>query len=284
MEEKQKEDWTLVIKPHSNWFDFSIKEIWRYKDLILLLVKRDWETVYKQTILGPLWAVIQPLFMTGIFTIIFSKVGNISTEGTPPVLFYLAGLLPWNYFNSTFAKTSSTFLSNANIFGKVYFPRLAVPIASIITGSINFLINLILFLGILFFYLFNGAQVGITYYILLVPFLFVLVAMFSIGLGLIASSLTIKYRDFTFLITFGLQLYMYITPIIYPLSIVPEKYKLLVQLNPLAPIVEGFRVAFLGVGSIEVLNVLYSTVVIFIILFIGVALFNKNEKSFIDKI
>jgi lipopolysaccharide transport system permease protein len=275
-----KQDWDFHIKSDQGWMDLNLKEVWKYKDLILLFVKRDWETIYKQTLLGPLWAILQPLFMTLIFSLVFNKIARIPTEGVPSILFYLAGLLPWNYFNNCFSKISTTLKVNVNLFGKVYFPRLTIPISNLISGLINFSITLCIFLAISFFSDYNNTAT--LFHILLLPFFFLLLALFSMGLGLIIASLTVKYRDLTFLVTFGIQLLMYGTPVIYPLSAVPDRFSGLIRLNPLCSVIEGFRNGLLGIGSIDSVLITYNSISILLIFIAGVVLFNKSEKSYID--
>ncbi|HEX8547634.1 MAG TPA: ABC transporter permease [Cytophagaceae bacterium] len=280
----EHEKWDLQIKPATGWLDINFKEIWRYRDLVALLVKRDWESMFKQTILGPFWAVGQPLLMAVIFTFVFGKMVNISTEGVSPHIFYLCGLLPWNLFSLSFTKISNTLTSNASIFGKVYFPRLVVPLSYLISGLISFTINLGVFLVFVVISILSGHSYQINSFILLVPFLLILLLLFSLGLGLILAALTIKYKDLAFLSTFGLQLFMYATPIIYPLSSVSGEYRMLLEMNPLSSIVEGFRYAILGVGNISLGNLLYSTCIIVGLFTIGLLIFNKSEKSFIDTV
>lgn len=276
------DSWKWEIHPSSGWFEFNIREIWQYKDLIIRLVKRDFLAIYKQTVLGPLWIFIQPLLMTFMFIIIFDKVANIPTDGLPPLLFYLAGVILWNYFSECLLTTSTTFLSNANIFSKVYFPRLVVPLSIVLSQFIRFFIQFILFLFILTFYILIDTTAEPNEFLLFSPMLVLIVAGLGLGLGLIISSLTAKYRDLNNLISFGVRLLMYATPVIYPFSIVPEKYKMFVWLNPITPLIEGFRFAFLGTGIWDFYHLLYSFICMLILLFIGVALFNKMEQSVMD--
>ena len=278
------DNWDLIIKPKSGFLNIDFKEVWRYKDLITLLIKRDWDAAHKQTLLGPFWTIVQPLFMTVIFSLIFNKVGQISTNGVPPTLFYMCGLLPWNFFNAIFTKSSTTFLGNAGLFGKVYFPRLVVPFAQVASAAITFGINLLVFILFLAVAVFTGFVPHFNLLTILFPFLLIGVVLFGLGSGLIISSLTVKYRDLSFLVGFGLQLFMYATPIIFPLSVVPEKYRLLILLNPLSAIVEGFRLALLGVGDINILMLVYSFVSSLFLFILGIGLFNKTEKTFIDSI
>ncbi|MEO8614354.1 MAG: ABC transporter permease, partial [Luteolibacter sp.] len=242
------ETWSLRIKPHNKWWDLHLADVWQYRDLLWLFVRRDFVSVYKQTVLGPLWFFIQPLFTTLVFTVIFSGVAKIPTDGYPAMLFYLAGTTPWNYFSTCLTKTSNTFVQNASIFGKVYFPRLVVPLSIVVSTIIQFGIQFLLFLGFLAYYLAIGSPIAPHWGLVLVltPALILLMAAMGLGAGIIVSSLTTKYRDFTFLIAFGIQLMMYATPVIYPLSSIPTKWRWLVELNPMSAPVEAFRAIFLG--------------------------------------
>ena len=276
---------TYVIRPVSGWFDLHLGDLWRYRDLIMLFVRRDFVAVYKQTILGPLWYVIQPLLTTIVFTIIFGRVARIPTDGLPPTLFYLAGLTTWNYFAGCLTKTSNTFIGNAAIFGKVYFPRLAVPLSVVISGLIGFAIQLALFLCFMAFYALKGMTFAVSPLLLLfLPLLVVQVAALGLGFGIIVSSLTTRYRDLSFLITFGVQLWMYATPIVYPASRIPESWLWLISLNPMTPVVELFRYAFLGTGTVHPWQVAMSLVMTVLILFCGIVLFSRVEKSFMDTV
>lgn len=277
--------WSLSIKPHSKWWDLQLAEVWRYRDLLWLFVRRDFVAVYKQTVLGPLWFLIQPLLTTLVFTIIFSGVAKIPTDGYPAMLFYLAGTTPWNYFASCLTKTSNTFVQNASIFGKVYFPRLIVPLSIVTSTIIQFGIQFVLFLGFLAYYLIIGTAISPHWGLILVltPALILLMAALGLGAGIIVSSLTTKYRDFTFLIAFGIQLMMYGTPVIYPLSAVPEKWRWIVELNPMSAPIEAFRALFLG-GPIPWSGLGISTAITTLMVVIGVVLFNKVEKSFMDTV
>jgi lipopolysaccharide transport system permease protein len=277
--------WTEVIEPRANLLDLRLGDVWRYRDLIMMFVRRDFIATYKQTILGPLWFFIQPILTTITFTIIFGKVANLGTEGVPMPLFYLAGLTVWNYFSTTLTSTSNVFLGNAHIFGKVYFPRLTMPISIVISNLIRFSIQFALFLGMWVYYLVKqGNQVHPNGFIALTPVLLLIMGLLSLGFGMIFSALTTKYRDLGMLLGFGMQLWMYATPIIYPLSKVPVQYQWIIRLNPLTPIVETFRYAFLGAGSFSWLNLGYSALITLIILFLGTIIFNKVEKSFMDTV
>ena len=279
------EDWTLVIRPHNRLFDLHLDDVWRYRDLLWMFVRRDFVAVYKQTILGPLWFFIQPLLTTLIFTIIFSGVAKIPTDGFPAMLFYLAGMTPWNYFSTCLTKTSNTFVANAGIFGKVYFPRLIVPLSIVVSTIIQFGIQFLLFIAILGYYLAAGAPIFPQWgwIVALTPALVLLMAALGLGAGIVVSSLTTKYRDFTFLIAFGVQLMMYATPIIYPMSSIPEKWRWLIQLNPMTAPVEAFRAIFLG-GPIPWSALGFSTAITAVLLFVGIVIFNKVEKSFMDTV
>lgn len=279
------EDWSLVIRPHNRLFDLHLEDVWRYRDLLWMFVRRDFVAVYKQTILGPLWFFIQPLLTTLIFTIIFSGVARIPTDGFPAMLFYLAGMTPWNYFSTCLTKTSNTFLANAGIFGKVYFPRLIVPLSIVVSTMIQFGIQFVLFIVVLLYFVATGAAVAPQWgwMVVLTPALVLLMAALGLGAGIVVSSLTTKYRDFTFLLAFGVQLMMYATPIIYPMSAVPEKWRWLIQLNPMTAPVEAFRAIFLG-GPIPWSALGFSTAITATLLFVGIVIFNKVEKSFMDTV
>lgn len=279
------ENWDLIIRSKKNWLDLNIKEIFQYIDLIFLFVKRDFVTFYKQTILGPLWYIIQPLANTLVFTVIFGKVAKIPTDGISPFLFYLSGTVVWSYFSSSVALTADTFTKNADIFGKVYFPRIVIPISNVIVTLIQFGIQLSIFLFFLIYYNFQHDLTDLNFTrMLFLPLVLLQLIILSLGVGILLSALTSKYRDLTFALSFGLQLWMFATPIVYPLSIVPEKYKIILALNPATSIVELFRGAFLGVSSIETTHILISISVTVIIFVSGVLLFNKIEQNFMDTV
>ena len=242
------EAWTLIIRPHGRWWDLQLAEVWHYRDLLWMFIRRDFVSVYKQTILGPLWFFVQPLLTTLMFTVIFTGVAKISTDGLPPMLFYLAGTTPWNYFSTCLTKTAGTFLNNAGLFGKVYFPRLVTPISVVASNLIQFGIQFLLFFGFLAYYLLKGYPLHPNWLMIVVltPVLLLLMALLGLGTGIIASSLTTKYRDLTFLLAFGVQLAMYATPVIYPMSAIPAKYRLVIELNPMSAIIETFRAIYLG--------------------------------------
>jgi len=273
-----------IIQPRKNLLDLRLKELIRYYDLLVLFVKRDIIVTYKQTILGPAWFFIQPILTTLVFTVVFGNIAGIPTDGIPQPLFYMSGIVIWNFFADCFMKTSNTFVTNAGLFGKVYFPRIIQPLSVVISNGLKFLIQFGLFLILYAYYLIKGVPVAPNGYILLFPFLLVLMALLGLGFGLIFSSLTTKYRDLTFLIQFGVQLLMYATPIIYPLSEIPEKYRFLIWGNPVSHIIETFKYSFLGQGMFTLAGLLYSTVFTLVILFIGIIIFNKTEKTFMDTV
>jgi lipopolysaccharide transport system permease protein len=277
-------DWTLDIVPYGRWYDLRLGELWQYRELVGLFVWRDFVSLYKQTILGPLWYLIQPLITTLIYTLIFGKLANLSTDGLPQILFYMAGTVTWSYFQACLTKTSTTFMANADIFGKVYFPRLVMPISILISNLIMFAIQLGLFLLFLIYFLLTGAPIQPTAWILATPLLVLIMAGLGLGFGIIISALTTRYRDLQFLVTFGAQLLMYITPVIYPLSTVPANLRGLMLLNPLAPVLEGFRLAFLGTGTVTPGGLAYSFGFMVVVLVIGILLFNPVERTFMDTV
>lgn len=278
------ENWTTEIKPKTGWFDINIKELLQYKDLIIMFVKRDFKTLYKQTILGPLWIIINPLLTTIMYTIVFGNIANISTDGMPQIVFYMLGTTVWTYFSTCLTKTSITFTGNAAIFGKVYFPRLVTPISTVVSGLINFAVQFVMFLGFTIYYYIIGSPIHPNIYILITPFLLLELACLSLGFGVIISSLTTKYRDLAVLVTFGVQLWMYATPVVYPASQIGGKLKTLMMLNPVSPIVESFRYAFLGSGSIPWNFLGISVITTLVVLFIGIVLFSRVEKTFMDTV
>lgn len=279
------EDWDMVITPKTGLFDLKFKELWKYRDLIALFVKRDFIAQYKQTILGPLWHIIQPVFTTIIFLLIFGKIANIPTDGIPSALFFMSGITIWNYFSSCLTATSSTFVANASIFGKVYFPRLVIPLSTVISNLIKFCIQFILLIAFMAWYAWKGNAILISTSILLVPVLVLLMALMGLGLGIIISSLTTKYRDFTVLIGFAVQLLMYATPVAYPLSFLKDKsYASWIAWNPLSPIVEGFRYALFNKGSFQSYDLIYSSIVVFLMLLLGLLMFSKVERTFMDTV
>ena len=277
-------DWTLVIKPEKRLLDVDLKGIWRYRDLWYMYVKRDIVTVYKQTILGPLWFFIQPIFTTVMYMFVFGGLAGISTDGVPQPLFYLSGIMLWNYFRECFSGASNTFTANAGIFGKVYFPRLVVPLASLTSNLIKMFIQLLLFIAVYIYYLAVGGTVSINAAALLFPVLVFMLAFHALSWGLIVSSLTSKYRDLRYLVGFGLQLFMYATPIIYPLSAAGDKFRWALELNPLTPIFEAFKYGFLGAGSLSWSGLLYSAIFMVVMMFISVIIFNRVERNFMDTV
>lgn len=282
-----EKDWDIEIRPASNLLDLKLNDVWHYRDLLLLLVKRDFVSFYKQTILGPLWFFIQPLFTTIIFTFIFGNLAGISTDGLPQPLFYMAGITTWNYFAECLNKTSTVFKDNANLFGKVYFPRLIMPLSIVASNLVRFGVQMLLFLLMMLFYLNTDAHFSPNWHALLFPVLVLLMACLGLGLGMIISALTTKYRDLTFLVTFGVQLLMYATTVIYPLSTALNKYPAyawMIEYNPMTPIIETFRYGFLGKGSFSWQNMGYCTTVTFLIMAIGLIVFNKVEKTFVDTV
>ncbi len=282
--EEAIKEWDLVIEPQSSLLDLNLKDVWRYRDLLWLLVKRDFVSFYKQTILGPLWFFIQPFFTTIIFTFIFGNLAGLSTDGLPKPLFYMAGITAWNYFADCLTKTSTVFRDNANIFGKVYFPRLIMPLSIVVSNLVRFVVQMILFFMMIGYYAFTGANFHMNVYVLLFPVLVLMMALLGLGLGLIITAMTTKYRDLAFLISFGVQLMMYATTVIYPLSAAPAKYKWLIELNPMTGIIEGFRFGFLGQGELTMSTLSYSAIVTLISLVLGVVIFNKTEKTFVDTV
>lgn len=273
-----------IVSAKRGLFNLNIKELWKYRGLVMLFVKRDLKNVYKQTVLGPLWIVINPFLSTFVFTVIFGMIANISTDGIPQFLFYMSGNILWSFFSNCFNRASSTFLSNARIFGKVYFPRLVMPLSGIIYNSITFLVQFVMFAILVSVYTFTGANVHPNLLVLALPLFLIHIAFLGTGTGLIISSLTTKYRDLNVLVSFGLTLWMYLTPVVYPVSQIPESFRFIMLLNPVAPIVETFRYAFLGSGSFEWFYLLISTVVTSLILILGMIVFNQVEKNFIDTV
>jgi lipopolysaccharide transport system permease protein len=277
-------DWDLVIDGSSSLLDLKLKDLWRYRDLLVMFVKRDFVSFYKQTILGPLWFFIQPLFTTIIYTFIFGNLASISTDGLPQPLFYLAGITTWNYFADCLTKTSTVFKDNSNIFGKVYFPRLILPLSIVASNLVRFGVQMLLFLGMLGYYYWQGAAFTPNWALLMLPVLILMMALLGLGMGLIITAMTTKYRDLAFLVTFGVQLLMYTTTVIYPLSAAPIKYKHLIELNPMTGIIEAFRYSFLGKGEFSTWSVGYSALITLIVLIIGIMIFNKTEKTFVDTV
>lgn len=279
------EKWTTIIKPKSGWFDINLKEVWGYRDLITLFVKRNFISQYKQTILGPLWALIQPLLTTVVFTVVFGVIAGLPTDGVPNFIFYMCGNIAWGYFSGCLTSTSQTFVGHARIMGKVYFPRLVIPISTILTHLISYGIQIVFFLCVWGVYLLKpNSVIKPNLWILLVPFLIAQMALLALGTGIIISALTTKYRDLAMLVGFGVQLWMYATPVAYSSKLVPERYMSLYMLNPMSSIIEAIRYAFLGTGGISGGYLLISLGVTLVILFIGVILFSRVEKTFMDTV
>lgn len=283
MKPYEEHRWKIDLK--TLLLDLKLKDIWEYRDLLLLLVRRDFVSFYKQTLLGPLWFFIQPLLQTLMFTFVFSRMAGISTDGLPPVLFYLAGVTAWNYFADCLIKTSTVFKDNANIFGKVYFPRLIMPLSIVVSNLVRFGVQMLLFLfAMLFFFFIKGVAFAPNLYILLFPVLVLLMAGMGLGAGMIISALTTKYRDLAFLITFGIQLLMYATTVIYPLSSAKPQYLIYIQAHPMTAIIESFRFGFLGKGSFSWPSLGYSSLVTLVLLIVGTLVFNKVQKDFVDTV
>ena len=272
------------ISADTKWYKLNLGELWKYRDLVFLLVKRNITTSYKQTVLGPLWILINPLLSTTVFTVIFGMIANVSTDGMPQFLFYMSGNVLWNFFSSCLNKGSGTFLSNARLFGKVYFPRIAVPLSDIFYCTVNYLIQMILFVGLVIVFAVTTPAVQPNWYLCLVPVMVVQTALLGMGVGLIISSVTAKYRDLNILVGFGVSLWMYITPVVYPASRIPQWLRPVLLANPVAPIVESYRHAFLGSGSFELFYWLISLAVTAVVLVLGLIVFNKVEKNFIDTV
>ena len=279
----QIQDWDSVIQSQSSLFDLRLKELWHYRDLLALFVKRDFVTVYKQTLLGPLWFFIQPILTTITFTIIFGEIAQLKTDGAPKVVFYMAGITLWNYFSSCLTSVSSVFNTNASIFGKVYFPRLIMPLTIVISNLMKFGVQFLLFLCFVIYFALRG-QIQINLWVLLTPCIIVLMALISMGIGLILSAMTTKYKDLTQLISFGVQLFMYATPVIYPTSSVPDSYAWIMNLNPLVCLFDYMRYAYLGVGHFHIGLLVYPTFFAAGILAIGVLVFNRVQKTFMDTV
>jgi len=283
-EKEGAEQWTEIISPRAHLLDLRLKEVWRYRDLLMLLVRREFVATYKQTILGPIWFFLQPILTTITFVLIFGRIAGIPTDGVPMIIFYLAGITLWNYFSDSLNRTSSIFKDNANIFGKVYFPRLVMPLSIIISNLVKLAIQFVLFLFCWSYFYFIKGNIHPNIYVLLTPFLVLIMGALGLGFGMIISALTTKYRDLVFLLTFGIQLLMYATPVIYPLSRIPPQYKWVLLANPMSAIIETFRYGFLGQGSFSWGSLIYSSVVTVVILFLGTIIFNKVEKTFMDTV
>jgi lipopolysaccharide transport system permease protein len=278
-----EESWS--IEPQRSLFDLRLGELWRYRDLVMLFVRRDFVAVYKQTILGPLWYLIQPLLTTLTFTLIFGYIASLPTDGLPQFLFYMSGTVVWSYFAACLTKTSETFVQNAHLFGKVYFPRMAVPVSILISNLITFAIQFSLFLALVIYFMTRGTIIQLNWlWIFLSPLLILIMAGLGLGLGVMISSLTTKYRDLRFLVQFGVQLLMYATPVIYPVSSIPQRFQWVILANPMTPIVEAFRYAFLGAGTVDAAHLLYSFTFMLAVVFLGSVIFNRVEQTFMDTV
>ncbi len=280
----EAEVWDLVIEPKRHLLDVNLRELWDYRDLLFMFVKRDIVTVYKQTILGPIWFFVQPVMTMLVYVVVFGNIAKISTDGIPAPLFYLSGITLWNYFADCFNKTSGTFVANASIFGKVYFPRLIVPLSVVISNVIKFLIQFTLFMVLWTWYFCVTDTVHPNAWLLATPYCLVLMSGLGLGFGIIFSSLTTKYRDLTFLIGFGVQLAMYATPIIYPMSILSERYQRILWWNPISHIIEAFKYGFIGSGTVSIAGLAYTTLFTLVTLILGVIIFNRTEQTFMDTV
>lgn len=280
---ENEHQWDSVIQSQTSLFDLRLKELWHYRDLLVLFVRRDFVTVYKQTVLGPLWFFIQPLLTTITFTIIFGNIAQLSTDGAPKVVFYMAGITLWNYFSTCLTSVSGVFNANAGIFGKVYFPRLIMPLTIVISNLMKFGVQFLLFICFVIYFATQG-QIQPNSWIALTPFIIVLMALISMGIGLILSAMTTKYKDLNQLIGFGVQLFMYATPVIYPSSSVPVGYQWVIQWNPLVGLFNYMRYAYLGIGEFSAFTLIYPTVFAVSILVLGVLVFNKVQKTFMDTV
>lgn len=276
--------WDIVIQPTRSIFDFGLREIWAYRDLLLLLVRREFVTIYKQTLLGPLWYLIQPVMYTVFLVFVFGEVAELSADGMPKPVFYLAGITLWNYFSECAKKSSQAFISNANIFGKVYFPRMILPLSIIISNLMRLGIQYMLFLGVMVYFLATDSRMSPNSLILLTPVIFLILTMFGLGVGIILSSLSAKYRDLRFAVEFGIQLLMYTTTVAYPLSMMEGKTRMFMLANPITSLIEAFRAAYLGAGVFEWSYLAYSFVASVVLIFVGMLIFNRIEKTFVDTV
>ena len=284
VDEDLDENWSLIIHPQRPWWDFHLMDLWRYRYLVKVFVKRDFISKFKQTLLGPLWHIINPVISTVIFTIIFGQIARLPTDGIPPFLFYMTGTTVWNYFAACLNGTSNTFVANAGLFGKVYFPRLAVPISVVISELASFAIRFVIMLGFLIYFLLSGSDIHPNIWILSFPALLIIMAGMGLGLGIIVSSLTTKYRDLQILVSYGVSLLMYATPVIYPLSSVPQNWRWFIFANPMTPIIETFRYALLGAGTVSPAALLYSAGFTLGVLLTGIFIFNRVEATFMDTV
>ena len=282
--EYKGEDWDIVITPKRKWYELRLREVYQYRDLILLFVKRSFSAQYKQTILGPLWFIINPLLTTFISTLIFGNIAGIQSDGIPYFLFYLCGYTLWNYFSTCVSQTSTTFTTNANIMGKVYFPRLTMPISAVLFSAINMIIIFVMSVIAMIIYRLQGYDIHTTFMIWIIPILMIQTAVLGLGVGIIISSLTTKYRDLTILVGFGLQLWMYLTPVVYPISEVSGALKTLILINPMSAIIQNYKYALLGIGTFELLYWIISLAMTVVLFLLGVLLFNRVEQTFMDTV
>jgi len=273
---------TTIITAHRGWFDWRLGQLWRFRDLISLFVRRDFVSLYKQTILGPAWHVVQPLLTTITFTVIFSKVAGLSTDGAPPFLFYMVGTVAWSYFANCLSTTALTFVNNTDLLGKVYFPRLVIPISVVVSNLISFAVRMGILLVCVGIFLVSGAKLHATAWVLLIPAFVLMLAGLGLGAGILVSALTTRYRDLIHLVAFGTQLLMYATPVIYPLSAVPERYRWVARINPLTPVMEGFRLGLLGVGTVDTTQIVTSFCAMILLLSVGLMLFTHVERTVMD--
>ncbi|AOZ95484.1 ABC transporter permease [Butyrivibrio hungatei] len=281
---QRKAEWDVVITPKRKWYSLNLNEVFRYKDLIILFVKRSFNSQYKQTVLGPMWFVINPLLTTFISTLIFGNIAGIQSDGIPYFLFYLVGYTLWNYFSTCVSTTSTTFTANSGIMGKVYFPRLTMPISSVLFAAINMLVIFAMSIITMIIYMFKGCSIHLTLYILLIPILMFQTAILGLGVGIIISSMTTKYRDLAILVSFGLNLWMYLTPVVYPISDLSPKFRTLILLNPMSAIVQNYKFALLGIGDMEIKYWIVSQLTTIVLFMIGVLTFNRVERTFMDTV
>jgi lipopolysaccharide transport system permease protein len=276
--------WTEEIKAKNSIFSVNFREVWQYRDLLFMLVKKDYVTFYKQTILGPIWFFVQPILTTLMYVLLFGQIAKLPTGGVPQIAFYLSGVTIWNYFSEALTKTSTVFKDNAAVMGKVYFPRLIMPLSIVVSGLMKFAIQFGLFIVVVLYYTIIIKAIQPNWWIIATPLLILLMASFSLGLGMIFSSLTTKYKDLVFLLTFGIQLFMYATPVVFMTDSIPNEYKWIIELNPLTSIFDCFRYGYLGIGNFQASSLLYSSIVTFSILALGIVIFNKVEKTFMDTV
>ena len=282
---QQEENWSLVIKPQSKWWNLHLKEIWAYRDLILIFVRRDIVAVYKQTVLGPLWFFLAPIFTVIAYTFVFGSIAGMSTDGIPGPIFYLAGTTLWNYFQTCFMATSNTFTNNAAIFGKVYFPRMVAPISIVLSSLFKFGVQMLMFFAfIAYYHFFTETEIHFTNWIYAFPLLIIMMGGLSLGIGIILSAMTTKYRDLKNFVGFGITLLMYASPVIYPVSAVPEAYSWFTKFNPIAPIIEAFRLGFTGAGTVTIGDLAFSGSIVVVLLLIGMVVFHRVERTFMETV